>query len=618
MGSDSIKVSSLIFLSTSEQLDLLYTKRPDLLNTTYLVSLDLDVSSRLRKLGYSFNELTDFVSASDIQSIFPQMLDFVDHWYESLKAEAEFEGIHPLDMERKSLSYFFRDALFAVRLFESAHAQLEFKEIILFPNLHEPFMYSTPSPDTRTAVWSYMADQRQINKHLIPVEMSIGKATRFWEKAQLALRIILKSASNPLLSKVLLPRLKRSSQKPILFIVAINEAHRYAYVAKELQTALGKRFMPFVLGARRHGSLVIPQYDFVYHPFGLIPGISFFKARHYANGLYSRWETGQDKYKQQFPEIFANPHLQFQFAYYFRVHLTNSIENFMQAKTIIERLRPALVVTTPNANVYQTTVIEAARVLGIPSAVVPHSATPEGKHLLVRAEHAIVWSNDFIQQWRYVGMPEERIHVIGVPRTLVDDGYRQSDQKPESVSNEKVILVLLVQANEAALPIVDFEQHVKTLRNLLRIPEHLRGKVKLLLKLHPIHDYQFLYQEISASGVEILKEAKLAHLVKTTDVTVLVNVPTSAYLMPLYEQKPLLCIRTTDVIETIFDFAHHGGKAVITQDEDVWPMLEQVLFVPAAAEEILAANEAYLSQIMPVTDDPIQNLKEVIVNIATG
>jgi hypothetical protein len=249
---------------------------------------------------------------------------------------------------------------------------------------------------------------------------------------------------------------------------------------------------------------------------------------------------------------------------------------------------------------------------------VPHSSTPEGKYTLTTADHVIVWSSDFIDQWLFAGVPNSHIHVVGLPRTLVDDGYQQSDHHASQGTMVKTILVLAVHASTVGLPVVDWLKHVDSLRNLLKIPDPLKGKVRLILKLHPVHDYKFLYQEISDEEIEVIKEGKIKDLVRVADVMVLVNVPTSAYLLPLYENKPFLFVQTSDSFESDFTFGQLGGIAVITQDKDVWPILEQILFVPAVVEEILAANEAYLSQIISLTDDPIQNLKEIIVDIAAG
>jgi hypothetical protein len=611
-------LKAVVFLSNLEQLNKLHNEHAPALETAHIISLDLDVSAYLRVLGYEFAELMDYLSITDIESIYTEAERLKGNWHQIVEAEAQFEGVNPLVMERHILTYFFRDALLAIQLFQSVFAQLKFEQIILFASEQKPFVEANASADVRNAIWQYMTEAWGLKIQKIESKVSAKRSYGVYgEKFRLAASLILKSATNPFYWQLLKHQLFKKPQAAIVFIVTINESYRYGYVAKELKLRFKNRFFSLVLGTRRQGSIYISQHDVLYHPFGLLPGTSLLKARSFARQLYKLWKSRISPYGGDYPQIFDNLYLNFQFDFFFNKQVPNALENYRQAQTIFRILKPAIVLTTPSGNIYQSSIIEAARQQKIPAAILPHSAIPEGKDVILSGDYIIAWSRDFIDQWQSQGVEENRIFVTGLPRSLVDDGLRPqaTSDEPEH-SEKKTILLLLATASVAGVPIVDLNAHFQSLKNLVQIPEHLRGKVKLVFKLHPSADYQYLYQHLATEDVEIIRHGNLANLVKTTDVSVLINIPTSAYLIPLYEKKPLLFIRTSTCLQSDIGLVKHGGEALITSDSEIWLKLERVLFSSSDQDRILQANHRYMTWMGLVNHSPLDALANAIEKIA--
>jgi hypothetical protein len=211
-----------------------------------------------------------------------------------------------------------------------------------------------------------------------------------------------------------------------------------------------------------------------------------------------------------------------------------------------------------------------------------------------------------------------------MPSQVVDHGYRQDGVLPPAPQTEKVLLVLLSVVTFDLIPYADMTAHYAALRAVTAMPVHLQGKVRLIFKVHPGTDYEYVYEHLrsqspSPDSITIIKKTPLQPLLQMADAALLVNMPSSSYLLPLLEGVPLLYLRTTDLPSIDFAFAEWGGMAVIRQPEDIWEAVEQTLYAKSHRETVLAANRTFWTQMLPAAQrDPFEQIHDLVIQALNG
>lgn len=609
----------IIFLYNVQQLNLLLDHYPDLLNTGRLIALDLDVSARLKMLGCVHEEMTALLTPAEVDALRREAVQLSQTWYQDWEQEASYAGFKLPPLDRYGVTWFFTEALVARALFQQACAAGMPSEMILIDIARKPTVWGTAAPDTAHGVWRFLAEQHGITittLALPPAPLSSAKKLAKLDIVRTARDLLL----NPLLWG-LLPGLRR--RRDVLMLVYYLEASRYDAIAERLEQRLGARFSKLTMDAvhkmqfpeSRSAWQPLPTF----HPFGdrLI-------ARQKLHKVYAHWMQQRSAYQGDHPELFANPHLYGKFKQYIVRRLTVTAEITALAKRLFKIYRPKVVLVTGGAVSHQPEIVAAAEQQGIRVLTLPHSGMPTHPDLTITGDQAIVWTNDFVRWWTKAGVEQQRLTVAGLPKQIIYQGYRQMGMLPPVSQAERVVLVLLSRITLDLIPYADMRAHYDTLLALACLPEHLSGKVRLIFKVHPGSDYEYFYKHIQAQSptpeaIIVIKTTPLEELLQTADAVVLVNMPSSSYLLALMEQKPLLYIRTTDLPALDFALAEWGDEAVIRQREEIWTTLEQTLFSEDYRQRILAANRAYWAQISPVEDrDPLDKICEIVVDHVNG
>lgn len=603
---------SLIFLTRAKQIDTLRDHDPHLLSEGHIIALDLDVTARLDMLGYTYITTTDLIPMSDADSLLNLAHEIAETWFESISDEVTVHEVNAAWLERHELDYAFREGVFARAVFERAQAYYNAVSAVLFENHQVPTVHANLSPDTANAVWRFLAEQAGLALTIIPSP----RTTRThenpmprWKQAWSAIRGIVR---NPLTWRMLSPVPSRGA---ILFIVAINETFRYAAVIKGLRETMGPRLMPLALGARTLGRVDIPAYKLTLGALALPPTLRYRRYIRLMRAAFEKWKAAP--YQGNYPELFANPYLHFQFEAFFVNRLPHALSVYSDARTVFTRLRPAAVATSAVPNLHQTAVLEAARRLDIPAATLPHSGVVTDPRITVFGDVAIAWTRDYEAVWKDALAP---IIVTGLPKTIVTDGYVQAAEALSAHSLRRTVLAIVSTLSVGLFPFADYSKHRATLEMLAHVPSHLAENVQVHFKLHPKWDYQYVYQQASTGAVpntiEIMRDVSIHQLMREADVVLLINVPSSASLLALVEEKPLLIVDTASRLGSEFVSPQWSESAVIRNNTDMWRTVEDVLFSAERREDILEANRRYWAWLIGNCDSPLVTLQSELERIA--
>ena len=610
----------LVFLVRPQQVDTLVEAAPDLLSAARLISLDLDVSARLAMLGFTSTAMTDVLPADEIHRLRLEAVRLSETWFLPYQDLFTHDGFVLPYLDRFAMAWFFTEALIARELFR--HCAGDASEIVIVDSSRKLTLWGTAPPDAANAVWRWMGEGRVkiYPSPLAPLPQG-ERGTRKASQRFSALREQLKNSNrivmlvgnwllNPLLRDAM-----RGKSYDALMVVYYLEASRYSAIAGTLERAFGDRFAKMTTDyahrAETGGTTWNPMPT-------LRP---YWTARRVGEGMRRAFETWKAQpYQGDYPELFANPHLHFKFRHFITERFPRAAQTAADTLFALRRFHPKTIIVTSAAIYHQPQIIAAAGRLGIPVMTVPHSGIPTAPEITLTGERGIVWTQDFIDWWgragEAFGINPDRLVRVGLPQEIVLHGYEQQAVQP-STSGKKTILALLSAATLDTVAHGDMAAHWDTLKALANVPPHLRDSVRVIFKLHPGADYQYFYEQVRQSSaapdaIEIVKNASLLDLVREADLSVSVNIPTSAYLLPLESGKPLLHLQTIALPGIRFALGSWQGASVIREREMIWSTLESALNDPAAVVE---DNQRFRASIGADMGDPLENIIAALVKM---
>jgi len=593
------------FLREPAQVLSLAAAPGNILERSRLISLCLDASAKLQDLGLPYEEMGEYISADECQRLAKEAYWLRDNWFkqDGTHLPEELAGVPSLD--RVLWPGLFREALAAKALFERVVTG-DVDEIAVCSSFRRLAICDRAN-DVPEGVWAFLARQAGLKLRVVPpafVEELVGvdwhivpaEADRRPGRPKLnpSQRII--REANRLLSQArrFADRLRgrgpcRSFKKnSIVFYLGGAELARYSGIVRALRKVLGDRLIAL--------TDVTP-------PTGTSDTYSHIKS--VVGRVSRRWPEVELVWSrlpiaEAYPYIFRNEHLLFQFHYYTQSRWREVAFLLTRFERLFRATRPSAVLIPDLPYAYQNAVCTAAKKLGIPTVSVPHSATQSTRPVRLRADAAFVWTEDYRKTLVREGMPEDRVHVVGVPSDMLFGAYRSSRSacKPTGKTCKRRVLVLSESTNISAglLPFSDISEYPALVDELVRIPDEISGVVDVCWKCHPTLDHYQYYvmatRRAGASRVQVTRHESLEDLVNLADVVVVLT-PTSAYLAALFADKPIVFINVGRIDAALFEPA--GGRCCLVVDNvaDIWPAIRSVLFDEEARNALVERARSF-------------------------
>jgi hypothetical protein len=583
-----------------------------------VVSLHLDASVLLHAAGIPFYETTDFLTPDDLRALPEQGFHLAQSWFRSFEADCRLDGVSPLAISAPELATGFSNALIARWLFNAIADRHPIGAVALFPASHENLLFTdtTIQPEMWIPLWRMMAQQRAVQVIELPIapeenpqSQPVHRAGQI-DRVRQIVRLVGSVIGNRIAWERQFARARRAGAS-VAFVVMINEAHRFADLHQQIAGSLDVPLIPAVVGARRSGGVQS------YRAMLLLPGVQSLRLLAAGRRWYARFLAFQRTYQGEFPELFANPEYARQFHALFTRFLPDSSAVYTDAYIILRRSQARAAVITTYPQLHVGSVHAAARDLNIPVFALPHSGGPTDRDLRFRGDHTLIWSRDYQRAWRAT-QGDTPFIMTGMPTSIVQHGYPQQAVWRAGDHQRRRITLLLATVQVGMRPWVDVRRHSQTLRRLADVPAHLRDRVEVIFKLHPVSDYRHAYQAIvpeDAGYVRVIRDVPLETVLLASDLALLVNVSTSAHLLALAEGIPLLYLSTVGdtIIHDYLAIADWGGDAMtVLDDESVWARIESVLFDDAARARLLDANRRYWAQLEAAEHDPARVIGEAL------
>ncbi|MCZ6688368.1 MAG: hypothetical protein O7H41_02075 [Planctomycetota bacterium] len=580
------------FLREKDQVLTLASQPGRLLETSRLISVDLDASAALEDLDLEYEELWDRLDLDELRALEEKAYDLTDSWYRRGEPRLPEWLVEVLPLDRVTWCGVFRDALLARKLFERV-VTTEVGEICLCTPHRggSPFASSNDVPD---AVWAFQAQQTGLDLRLVP-RRSSSKHSRWQRYAREMDRLL--TAPRRIVEGVLHTTQSRSlGEGPILFYASPGERKRYAGICRALKKILGNRFLALTRGRRGQSGE------------GVFRTLESFTGRISSRSPGEELQLAELPVAEEYPYLFRNEHLFTYFDHHRKSRWPKTSSLLTHLDRFIREIQPAAVLVTDSSYYYQNAICLASRKRNVPVVAVPHSTTPGVFPLRLRADAAFAWTEAYRQTFIRDGLPDDRVFLVGVPADLLRGAYssRVDSRRSSGDPERRTVLVLSAGTKRGLLPFTDLSTYPAMVKELVTIPEDLRDRVDVCWKCHPNNDhfefYQVVARKAGASNVRIVRTEPLEALVNQADVVVLPTTPTSSYLAALFADKPIVFCNGGQVGTELFQPADEQGCVVIDDVSGIWPAIRRLLFEDEYRESLLARARAFREEFAGESD----------------
>lgn len=528
----------LLYFTDISQVDHIVDNTPELLRQKRPITGDIAVAYELERLGIDFIDEWDFLGSEDIARNCETAHLLSTTWWDEHLASTEYEGFSLSDTAQQDMIYPLEACLNARTAYDRILNSYQIEKISGYFLPPVGVIRTGPIPTNRAvrsvtqAVLFYMAEQRGIPVIKLDSERPLSSGT-----------IAHKGIAPSSIKAAKSAKIASSADK----IILVYEDGMYADELAALMETFDK--LPKVK------VMLISQavLELGLQPYGSQP-VSCPRLRLF----WIKFIESAKNYDGDYPEIFGNIHLLFQFACIRKEMETAAAYGDVYA-AFLDTIKPALVVFGHEAFTRERTLVRLARnrkicSVGLMHGVAKHRFTYRG---IVGDADLIMVSNevDFEGLMSY-GVDKTRLNKIGCLR--YEDDYfkdtgnvdvasptaKRSAKKRLGLDPGKPLIVWLTAAINAgfASPVADPRKHRDAIRGFISLVSS-RPDLQFVIKAHPSYDYYEIYRRLldhKLPNLTFPEQAALHETIAASDICLLISYCTTAALEAMLDRVPVV------------------------------------------------------------------------------
>ena len=605
---------NLLVLSDISQVEYLLKHQADMLMTHRPVTQDLAVAHELDRLQIPFLDEFCYLSPKDIEENWNQANELAEIWQQYALLR-DGPNLELADLTKQEFVWPFEICLNARtvyrRIFESDAVE-SLRGYWLPP---QAVSRTGPAPVTRAAaslaqaVLRWLADLKQIPIHSLQCPRSLSVERLGWRVRQ------------PSVAVPVNDRPVTRPEKVVLLLETGLRAHEQAVLEQHFEATANCRFVRisyWELGPDGLFAAAIHQTEF--------DAALQDARRHLAKNRL--------EYRGPYPEIFANPYLEFQFL---RILEEIQVAARIGAAfgSVLDVLRPSLLILGHDAFTQERMLVREAQERGIPTVSLIHGGlwhSVGARGIVGAADHVLVWGENDARLLECYGVEPARIHTVGSLQYA--QKYLQVDQvctvgqganrrtavkRRMGLPTEQPVVALLTASTSAgfAQVIANPAAHRKTWTELVRIAES-RPDITFAIKPHPSYDHFEFYRHLTRRGPEnlvLLESATLDDVLAAAEIAVLVNYCTTAALEAMLAHIPVVFIRNAILpLNSRQDSLKEHGSVPVTSLEELELILDRLLQDDVARHAALEDAKWVLHQSLGEKDRPVLALTGTVLD----
>lgn len=523
----------LLFISDASQLAFVQEHCPELLRAATPVVEDVVVAYELERLGLAFIDEWSFLTPAEIEANSAAAHQLATRWWDESRASTAYRGLRLASLVQQDLIYPLEACLNARTVYEKLFAALDVTQISGFFLPPTAVVRTGPLPASRAvrsvaqAVLLHMAQARSIPVRRRETGRPLSSG-----------RIAYKAAA-PLQRAAAIQH--AAAGQAILVYEDGMYPEELAALRRILGELPGARVVTVsqrVLGLAQELQPMAPDLSAV------------------LDGFWRACEARCENHDGEFPEIFANRHLLFQF---------RSVRDEMRTAALLadafagflDALAPSCVVFGHEAFARERALVATARLRGIPSLALMHGIvrprfTYQG---IVGDADAILVSNQTDADGLAAhGVAAGRIRAVGCVRFALEapptdlpadpEAARQAAKRRLGLAPDRPVVVWTTAAINAsfASPVASPQQHRASILGLAELMAR-RPDLQFVIKAHPSYDYYGIYQSLLGLGLPNLsfpEHVTLNEVMAASDACLLINYCTTAVVDALLLRIPVI------------------------------------------------------------------------------
>lgn len=528
----------LLFFNDISQLLYALDKEPHLFETMRPVTGDIVVASELERLNIPFIDEWDFLEPIDIERNVETAHYLSKNWWDENTSSTAYEGFTLSNCAVQELVYPFEACLNARTVYERIFKNYTIDQISGYFLPSVGVIRTGPAPAHRAvnsvseAVLFWLAD-----KHNIPYEK---KESRY----QLSHgNLNQKYFSIRKFEEVPSEKSKEANEKTVLIVRDLMPSNELAALKDVFKKKDGWKVVSIDIS------------DLKCSVFGTSKESDVDKRLQYSWEAFIRTAAN---YAGPHPEIFANPHLNFQFKCVWD-EMKLAVECGNVFSTFLDILRPSMIFFGYEAFTLERVLVRVARKKNIQAIGLLHGGIKYKfccRGTVGEADSILVWNNIDITNLKLYGVAESRLYKIGSIR--YETKLKKYIQKLPGIGKElknkskqhlgipldnPVILILTAQINTGfASPIAIPRKHREAIDELLTLIMS-RKDLTFIIKAHPSYDYYELYRrmdELQLPNFFFLEKTTLDEALEVSDICLLLNYFTTAALEAMLDRIPVI------------------------------------------------------------------------------
>ncbi len=548
-------------------------QKPELLDQMLPVTGDIVVAWELQRLNIPFIDEWSYLEPDDIERSWEAANNLSVHWWDESLASTAYEGFALADAARQELVYPFEACLNARLVYERIFQSMTVDRISGFFLPETGVIRTGPFPTHRAV-------------------RSVAQAVLFYAAEKNGIPLTRVDSNSPL-SKGTLP--KRKISLGSVQIASEPEEpgnHDKVILVYDDGMSSGERSVLVDILQRVPAckAVVISRQQL---ETGVFVNTGDAAAEKSLTESWLTFAAFSTQYHGEYPEIFANPHLQFQFKRIWD-EMRSAAGYGELFSAFLDMLQPALVLFGHEAFTIDRVLVRLAQTRSIPTAAFLHGGIAPRfgfRGLVGDADSLLVWNDLDVELLTSYGVKASRLKKIGSLRyqamydkykvsmgpALFAEGKRGAKTRLGLPGDRPVVLLITAAINAGfAAPVANPQKHLETVGELVEL-FRTRQEISFIIKAHPTYDYYEIYRKLQERGLDnfyFLEESTLEDAVNASDVCLLVNYCTTALLEAMLNRLPLLYLETA--IYPLSDWRDNVSEAGIQRVQTVPELGKQI------------------------------------------
>jgi glycosyltransferase involved in cell wall biosynthesis len=540
----------ILYLTDVSQIDYLRKTNPLLLRQMRPLTGDMVVAFELEKMGVHFIDEWDYIKPEELKKNWELAHSLSITWWHGNVANRTYEEFSLCEAAQQDMVYPLTACLNARTVYERLFREFKVDSIDGYFLPNTAVIRTGPAPTSRAlgsltqAVLFYMAEKRRIpiNKRESKLPLTQAKLALSNSKIN-TLRALWSSKSTSPISAL---NTNETSDKIVLIYEALMPDSEYASLISALKTLPNLKVLTVSM-------LVLEQSKFIHNLHSDLDKRLKQSLKEVDNLLKN--------YEGDYPEIFSNNHLSFQFDRV-KVEMGSAARYGGVFNAFLEILRPSLIIFAHEAFTVERVLVRMAKNKNIPTVSLSHTGVRHNngyRGSTGDADVIAVWNETDLSSLAYYGVDKSRLIKIGSLRYEADYiKYASSNQselynkrletkKQLGLSQEKPLVTLLTAAINTgfASALANPRKHRDAIREFIALAKS-RPDLQFIIKAHPSFDYYELYRRLSDSkkfsNIKFVENITLRKILEASDLCLMINYCSTASLEAMLQRVPVVYV----------------------------------------------------------------------------